>query len=51
MQNAHHVALEQKHATLDRKIAQEAQRPSPNSELLSELKRRKLKLKEEIAGI
>jgi hypothetical protein len=51
MQNAHHAALEQKHAMLDRRIADEAQRPRPNTGLLADLKRRKLRVKEELAGI
>jgi hypothetical protein len=49
MQNAHTSALEAKHATLDRKIAAESQRPLPDTMILAELKRQKLRLKEEIA--
>ena len=49
MQNAHLSALEAKHASLDRKIVSESQRPSPDQMILAELKRRKLKVKEEIA--
>ncbi|WP_422057601.1 YdcH family protein [Sphingomonas sp.] len=49
MQNAHLSALEAKHASLDRRIVAESQRPAPDQMILADLKRRKLKLKEEIA--
>lgn len=49
MQNAHISALEAKHAGLDRRIADESQRPLPNQMLIAELKRRKLRVKEELA--
>ncbi|MCR5872183.1 MULTISPECIES: YdcH family protein [unclassified Sphingomonas] len=49
MQNAHLSALEAKHATLDRKIVAELQRPAPDQMIIADLKRRKLKVKEEIA--
>ena len=49
MQSAHLNALEAKHATLDRQIAAEAQRPSPDQALLSSLKKRKLIAKIEAA--
>jgi hypothetical protein len=48
MQTSHLNALEAKHATLDRRIAAEAQRPMPDQALLGELKRRKLRVKEEM---
>lgn len=48
MQTAHISALEAKHATLDRKIADEQARPSPDRLVLAELKRRKLRVKEEL---
>lgn len=51
MQTSHLTALEAKHATLDRRIATESQRPLPDQALLGELKRRKLRVKEEIASI
>lgn len=50
MQNAHHVALEAKHATLEAQIDAEQQRPFPDQAVIAELKRRKLRLKEELAG-
>lgn len=51
MHNAHLSALEQKHAGLDARIAEENQRPHPDSATLTRLKKEKLKLKEAIAGI
>ena len=48
MPNSHTQALEAKHATLDRQIADETHRPMPDSTILAELKRQKLRLKEEI---
>ena len=50
-QQAHVQALAEKHATLERIIAQEINRPSPDSIRLAELKRQKLKLKEQIRGL
>ncbi len=41
-------ALEDRHATLEREIAQEDARPRPDEATLARLKREKLKLKEEI---
>ena len=51
MQNAHLSALEAKHATLDRKISVESRRPMPDQMVIAELKRQKLRVKEEIALI
>ncbi|HEX8256378.1 MAG TPA: YdcH family protein [Allosphingosinicella sp.] len=51
MQQAHMSALEQKHAGLDARIAEENQRPHPDDVLLSRLKKEKLRIKEAIAGI
>ncbi len=41
-------SLKTRHASLERSIAEEDQRPMPNAEALSRLKREKLRLKEEI---
>ncbi|MFL9842042.1 YdcH family protein [Sphingomonas sp. ST-64] len=49
MQNAHLSALEAKHASLDQKISAESRRPRPDQMIIADLKRRKLKVKEEIA--
>ncbi|EZP48961.1 MULTISPECIES: DUF465 domain-containing protein [Sphingomonas] len=51
MQTTHQQALETKHAALDRRIADEIHRPLPDAALLSDLKRKKLKLKEELSGL
>ncbi|MGF1550489.1 MAG: YdcH family protein [Sphingomonadaceae bacterium] len=50
MDEAHRSALASKHAGLDRRIEEETQRPLPDSAVLSDLKKRKLRLKEELAG-
>jgi hypothetical protein len=46
MEAPHTLALETKHAGLDRRIAEELSRPVPDSVLLSQLKKQKLKIKE-----
>jgi hypothetical protein len=51
MQQAHISALENKHAGLDARIAEETQRPLPDTALLARLKKEKLRIKEEISGI
>lgn len=48
MNTAHQTALETKHATLDRQIATESSRPLPDSAIIADLKKQKLKLKEEL---
>lgn len=44
----HLQALRAKHAELEAAIAAEARRPLPDSTLLTDLKRKKLRIKEEI---
>ena len=51
MATTHQTALETKHATLDRRIAEETVRPQPDTVLIAELKKQKLRLKEEIATL
>ena len=51
MQNAHFSALEAKHAVLDRRIAAESQRPLPDARTLADLKKQKLRVKEELQSI
>ena len=51
MQHPHHAALETKHAGLDQRIAQENQRPQPDALLIADLKKRKLRVKEELARL
>jgi hypothetical protein len=50
MQTAHLSALEAKHAVLDQRIATETHRPMPDAILLADLKKQKLRLKEEISS-
>lgn len=51
MQTTHQTALEAKHATLDRRIAEETHRPRPDDVLIAGLKKQKLRVKEEIASL
>ena len=51
MQTAHHSALEAKHASLDARIADEAGRPNPDQSIIADLKKRKLRLKEEMGTL
>ncbi len=44
----HLAALRRKHSGLEEKITLETQRPQPDTVLLSELKKQKLVIKEEI---
>ncbi|ATY31611.1 YdcH family protein [Sphingomonas psychrotolerans] len=48
MQNAHFAALNAKHSTLDQRITAESQRPLPDQILIAELKKQKLRVKEEL---
>ena len=50
-ESAHLQALKAKHAALDEEIAQEMARPLPDEMILSNLKRQKLKIKEEIQAL
>ena len=50
MNTAHRSALEAKHAGLDRRIADEERRPMPDQAMLHDLKKQKLKLKEELGA-
>ena len=45
---AHHTALQAKHATLDQRLAEETHRPRPDQALIADLKKQKLRLKEEM---
>ena len=51
MDNGHTQALTVKHAGLENRIEIEARRPSPDTILIAELKKQKLKLKEEIVQL
>jgi len=48
VQDAHMISLEQKHKNLEVMIAEEEHRPHPDTLRLSQLKKRKLRLKEEM---
>ncbi len=50
MNSAHHASLMAKHATLDRRIMMESQRPMPDALIIADLKKQKLKIKEELAA-
>jgi hypothetical protein len=51
MQASHLAALQTKHAVLDQRLAQESQRPAPDTIVIAELKKQKLKLKQELAQL
>jgi hypothetical protein len=51
MQQAHMSALQTKHAGLDARIAEENQRPMPDTALIARLKKEKLRIKEELSGL
>ena len=51
MHQAHLSALQAKHAGLDARINEESQRPMPDMATLARLKKEKLKIKEELAGL
>ncbi len=49
MQTAHLSALEAKHANIDQRIVDESHRPLPDAFKLADLKKQKLRLKEEMS--
>jgi hypothetical protein len=51
MQQAHISALQTKHADIEARINEEEQRPLPDMATLARLKKEKLWIKEEIAGL
>ena len=48
MANAHLASLNARHASLEKSVAMETRRPLPDQVRLAELKREKLRIKEEI---
>jgi hypothetical protein len=48
METSHTIALETKHAGLDRLIAEESRRPAPNDVRIADLKKQKLRIKESL---
>ncbi len=51
MDTSHVSALNLKHAGLERRIAQELNRPLPDNSVIQTLKKRKLRIKEELSQI
>ena len=51
MQTSHQTALETKHAAIDKRLADESHRPLPDAILVADLKKQKLKLKEELTSL
>ena len=51
MDQAHMSALQAKHAGLEARIDEEIHRPLPDTATLARLKKEKLRIKEEIAGL
>ncbi len=49
MENTHDLSLMAKHAGLEKLIAAESSRPNPDTLLIARLKKKKLKLKEELS--
>ena len=50
MEQAHFSALETKHAGLESRIAEESRRPNPDAVALAELKKKKLRIKDELSA-
>lgn len=51
MASTHQAALQSKHAVLDQRIEEERARPMPDALAIADLKKQKLKLKEEISTL
>ena len=51
MDTSHVSALQLKHAGLERQIHQEMSRPMPDDALIQQLKKRKLRIKEELSQL
>ncbi|WP_088306883.1 YdcH family protein [Novosphingobium sp. B 225] len=51
MEQSHVSALQQRHAGIDRQIREEMNRPLPDLAMIQSLKKRKLRIKEEIEHI
>jgi hypothetical protein len=49
METSHVAALQAKHEGLERRIREEMNRPAPDDSMVQILKKRKLRIKEEIA--
>jgi hypothetical protein len=51
MDTSHVSSLQHKHAGLERKLQEEMSRPLPDDAVVQELKKRKLRIKEELEHI
>ena len=51
MDTSHRSALELKHAGIERQLHEEMSRPQPDEAVIQSLKKRKLRIKEEITGL
>ena len=51
MESSHVTALQSKHANLEAKLRDELSRPAPDDRAIREIKRKKLRIKEELAQI
>lgn len=51
MDASHHSALQVKHAGIERLIQEELNRPMPDNAVIQTLKKRKLRIKEELEHI
>ncbi len=49
MESSHVSALQLRHAGIERKIAEELTRPAPDQSMVQSLKKRKLRIKEELS--
>lgn len=50
MESSHQAALFAKHQGLEQQIREEMNRPAPNETILQELKKQKLRIKEELGA-
>ena len=50
MESSHVSALQLRHAGIERKIAEELTRPAPDQSMIQSLKKRKLRIKEELSN-
>lgn len=50
MESSHVQALQSKHAGLEAQLREELNRPAPDLATIQRLKKRKLRIKEELAG-
>ncbi|TNE52526.1 MAG: DUF465 domain-containing protein [Sphingomonadales bacterium] len=51
MESSHFQALQSKHAGLEARLRDELNRPSPDAATIQEIKKRKLRIKQELAEV